>query len=72
MDNLTIISILSASFTFIIILIKTAYKSKCSKIKCCCIEISRDTKTEEKEHEFDIKNGININDDLECIKQSIK
>jgi recombinational DNA repair protein RecT len=71
MDNLTIISIISASFTFIIILIKTAYKSKCSKIKCCCIEISRDVRTEEKEHEFDIKNNIK-DDDIENLKQSIK
>jgi hypothetical protein len=71
MDNLTIISILSASFTFIIILIKTAYKSKCSKIKCCCIEISRDVNTEEKEHEIDIKNNIK-DDDIEGLKQSIK
>ena len=71
MDNLTIISILSASFTFIIILIKTAYKSKCSKIKCCCIEISRDVNIEQKEHEFDIKNNIK-DDDIENLKQSIK
>jgi recombinational DNA repair protein RecT len=71
MDNLTIISILSASFTFIIILIKTAYKSKCSKIKCCCIEITRDVKIEEKENKFNIEHNIK-DDDLEALKQSIK
>ena len=71
MDNLTIISIISASFTFIIILIKTAYKSKCSKIKCCCIEISRDIKTEEKEDMYDKENNIKSMD-LEGLKQSIK
>jgi recombinational DNA repair protein RecT len=71
MDNLTIISIISASFTFIIILIKTAYKSKCSKIKCCCIEISRDVNKEIEETKYNIDHNIK-DDDIENLKQSIK
>lgn len=67
-----IMIILSIYLILNIILIKTDYNLKYLKIECCYIEISRDIKTEEKEHEFDIKNGININDDLEAIKQSIK
>ena len=31
---------------------RMAYKSKCKDIEICCIKITRDTETEEKELEF--------------------
>ena len=71
MDNLTIISIISASFTFIIILIKTAYKSKCDTVKCCCIEIHRNINKEIEETKYNIDHNIK-DTDLEQFKQIIK
>lgn len=71
MNDITLLSIISASFAFIIILIKTAYKSKCDTIECCCIKISRNTKIETEEHKFDIEHNIK-DDDLDIIKNSIK
>ena len=29
--------------------LKMCYKSKCNEIKCCCIQIKRDTQTEKEE-----------------------
>ncbi len=70
MNDITLLSIISASFTFIILLIKQSYKSKCTTIDCLCFKISRNIKKEVEEHKFDINNGIN-NDDVEAIKNSI-
>jgi len=70
MDSITLISILSISFTFIIILFKQCYKSKCFEISFCGLTIKRKVDLEEKEYEFNIKNNI-IDNDIEKI-QSIK
>jgi hypothetical protein len=71
MNDITLLSIITASFTFIIILLKQAYKSKCDSIDCLCFKISRNIKTETEEHKFDIEHNIRDND-LENLKQSIK
>jgi len=71
MNDITLLSIITASFTFVILLLKQAYKSKCHTIDCLCIKVSRNVKTEVDEHKFDIEHNIRSND-LELIKQSIK
>jgi len=71
MNDITLLTIISASFTFIIVLLKQAYKSKCNKIDCFCFKIHRNTNQEIEEHEFNIKNNIK-DDDLENFKNSIK
>lgn len=70
MDNLTLLTIIGSSFSFIIILIKTIHKSKCRNVECCCFKIIRDIEIEKAEHEFDIKNNVKDND-IENLKKSI-
>lgn len=72
MDNITLITVLSLSFSFIIIMVKICIKnSKCNEISFCGIKIKRDIKREVEEHQFDVKNNI-IDNDLEGLKNSIK
>ena len=71
MDNITLITILSLSFSFVIIMVKICIKSKCDEINFCCIKIKRNVKLEVEEHKIDIENNIKDND-LEGLKQSIK
>jgi hypothetical protein len=71
MDSITLISILSLSFTFIIVLIKLCFKSKCDKVECLCIKIHRNTIQENEQEKYNIEHNI-IDNDLEVIKQSIK
>ena len=71
MDNITLITILSLSFSFVIIMVKICIKSKCDSINFCGIKIKRNVKLEVEEHKFDIENNIKDND-LEGLKQSIK
>ena len=71
MNDITIISVLSISFTFVIILFKQCYKSKCIEISLCGITIKRKVDLEEKEHEFNVKNNVKSNDDIEGLKNSI-
>jgi hypothetical protein len=40
------ITILSVVSTLLTLLIRTIYKSKCSHIKCCCLEIDRNVDLE--------------------------
>jgi hypothetical protein len=46
------ISFITASITFLGLVARLCYKSKCKNIECCCIKIIRDVETEEKEMEF--------------------
>ena len=71
MNDITLISILSLSFGFAIILLKMVFKSKCAEFSCFGITVKRDIVNEMKEHEFDIKNGVK-DDDLENLKNIIK
>jgi len=71
MDNLTIISILSASFTFIILVLRICIKSKCNEINFCGIIIKRDIKSEIEETKYNIDHNIK-DTDLEQFKQIIK
>lgn len=72
MDNITLITVLSLSFSFIIIMVKICIKnSKCNEINFCGIKIKRDIQREIEEHKFDVKNNI-IDNDLEGLKNSIK
>jgi hypothetical protein len=71
MDSITLITILSLCFTFIIVLTKLCFKSKCDKIECLCIKIHRNTSQENEQEKYNIEHNI-IDNDLEAIKQSIK
>ena len=44
-----VISIVTMGFAFLTGALGFAYKSKCSNFKCCCIDVTRDIKTELKE-----------------------
>jgi hypothetical protein len=46
------ISFITASITFLGVVARLCYKSKCKSVECCCIKIVRDVETEEKEMEF--------------------
>lgn len=41
MNDITLLTIISVSFTFIIILTKLCFKSKCNEINCYGIKIKR-------------------------------
>jgi hypothetical protein len=71
MDNITLITVLSLSFSFIIIMVKICIKSKCNEINFCGIKIKRDIKSEVEEHKYDIEHNIK-NDEINELKQSIK
>ena len=72
MNDITLLTIISASFTFVIILIKLCFKSKCDNISCLCLKIHRNINKEIEETKYNIEHNIKDNDDLEAIKQSIK
>ena len=72
MDNITLITVLSLSFSFVIIMVKICIKnSKCNEINFCGIKIKRDIKSEIEEHKYDIEHNIK-NDEINELKQSIK
>ncbi len=48
-DGFFYISILTIFCGSLGLLIRYSYKSKCSKFKCCCIEIERDIEAEKEE-----------------------
>ena len=41
-------------------LMSLVFKSKCSEFECCGFKVKRNVELEEKEHEFDIKNGMKM------------
>lgn len=47
-DSTTNYLIVSAVCGLILAVVKLLYDSKCSHIKCCCVEIERDIQTEQK------------------------
>ena len=74
-DLIAIITTVGGSLAIIIKLLSMAcFQSKCSKIKCCCIEVERDVKIENNNLNFEENNTnqhhetkpqevvININD----------
>lgn len=71
MNDITLLTIISASFTFVIILIKLCFKSKCDNISCLCLKIHRNTKQENEQEKYNIEHNIK-DDDIEQLKQSIK
>ena len=52
--------VLSTSTAFLLAVVRMCYKSKCKTIKCCGMEIDRDTHAEEEEdlREMELKNTI--------------
>ena len=50
--------VITSSIGLIISLAKMSYKSKCKECSVCCIKIVRDVNLEEKELEFQVKNGL--------------
>ena len=65
MDNVTLITIISLSFGFIIVLLKMIFKSKCELIDCCCcIKIKRDIKNENDIEKYRIDHNIKDEENL--------
>jgi hypothetical protein len=53
-DLIAIITTVGGSFAIIIKLLSMAcFQSKCSRIKCCCIEVDRDVKIEQNQLNFE-------------------
>lgn len=50
--------VVTSGIGLIVTLAKMGYKSKCKECSCCCLKVIRDTALEEKELEFQIKNGL--------------
>jgi hypothetical protein len=58
-DLIAIITTVGGSLAIIIKLLSMAcFQSKCSKIKCCCIEVERDVKIEQDMLSFDENHNI--------------
>jgi len=51
--------------SFLIIIIRFGYKSKCKSVDCCCMKIVRDTENEEKLDEISMKNKTDSKDEKE-------
>lgn len=49
---------ITSGIGLVITVMKMAYKSKCKECSCFCIKVIRDTDLEEKELEFQVKNGL--------------
>jgi hypothetical protein len=58
-DLIAIITTVGGSLAIIIKLLSMAcFQSKCSRIKCCCIEVDRDVKIEQNQLNFEQNNNI--------------
>ena len=71
MNDITLLTIISASFTFVIVLIKLCFKSKCDKIDCLCFKIHRNTNQENEQEKYNIEHNIK-DDEINEFKNSIK
>jgi hypothetical protein len=57
-DSIAIITTGGGSLAIIIKLLSMAcFQSKCSRIKCCCIEVDRDVKIEQNQLNFEQNNN---------------
>lgn len=74
MEDITLISLISLCFGFIILLCKMIYKSKCSECHICfgLFKIKRDVNKEFEEHKYDVENHIQSNNELTNLKNVIK
>ena len=54
MDNITLITVLSLSFSFIIIMVKICIKSKCNEINFCGVTIKRRVDLEIEETKYNM------------------
>ena len=74
MEDITLISLVSLIFGFVILLCKMIYKSKCSDCEICfgLLKIRRNIDKEIEKEKYNIDHNINSNDDLENLKNVIK
>ena len=74
MNDITLISLVSLIFGFIILLCKMIYKSKCSDCEICfgMFKIKRNIDKEIEKEKYNIDHNINSNDDLENLKNIVK
>jgi len=74
MEDITLISLVSLIFGFVILLCKMIYKSKCSDCEICfgMFKIKRNIDKEIEKEKYNIDHNINSNDDLENLKNVIK
>ena len=63
-DNITLITIISLTLSFIIILIKLILKSKCFYFKCCGLEIKRDINKEIDIEKYRIDHNIKDDENI--------
>ena len=66
MEDITLLSLISVCFGFIIILFKMIYKSKCIDCEICfgLFKIKRDVKIELEKEKYDIEHNIKSNNDI--------
>jgi hypothetical protein len=74
MEDITLLSLISLCFGFIILLCKMIYKSKCQECDICFgfFKIKRDTKGEIEEHKYDVENNVVSNNELSNLKNVVK
>ena len=74
MEDITLISLVSLIFGFVILLCKMIYKSKCSECDICFgmfkIKINIDKEVEERKN--DIEHNITSNNELSNLKNIVK
>ena len=59
-DSVFWLSFSTLVFTFLMYSIKYAFFSKCSQVKCCCIECIRNVDVEENIRHDEMEHGIDV------------
>ena len=73
MEDLTILTMLTLILSFLILIMKQLYKSKCVECSFCGIIIKRNVNLEIEERKNDIEHNIKeSNDELTTLKNIIK
>ena len=72
MEDLTILTMLTLILSFLILIMKQLYKSKCIECSFCGIIIKRNIEKEVEERKNDIEHNVNSNNELTTLKNIIK
>jgi hypothetical protein len=72
MEDITLLSLLSLIFGFILLIIKNIYKSKCIECDIFGFKIKRDVKIEVEKEKYDIEHNIKSNNDISELNNNLK
>ena len=74
MEDITLLSLISLCFGFILLICKMIYKSKCVECEICfgLFKIKRDVKIELEKEKYDIEHNIKSNNDISELNNNLK